>query len=327
MSESGDYDPGPWQGHDFKEARKHYDAHAGRSYSEAKTKNVAASDLVPDEIVTASLNPMFVRVDVTGSMSGWPNTIFSKLPYLDHEVRTEYLGEDAEISFGAISDTGDSYPLQVQPFSRRTDMKECLAKLVVTNGGAGPVHYCEAYALAALYDLHNVRLPPKARKPPYIIIGDEMPYDMVTRSEAERFAKAKMEESRRTAEAIFKELMRRYSVYLVLKPYYSETLSGDRLDGQTGIVYERWAGLIGAERIALLPEADRVVDVIFGLLAKEVDKVEYFREEIEGRQRPDQVATVYKSLETVHRGVAAGTQPGRSTMHRPSKGKKSNDLL
>lgn len=330
MSESGDYDPGPWQGHDFKEAKKHYDQHAGRSYSEAKTKNVSASDLVPDEISTTSKNPMIVRCDVTGSMRGWPDTIFSKLPYLDHEVRTEYLGEDAEISFGAISDTGDSYPLQIQPFSRRTDMKDCLSKLVVTNGGSGPGNCCEAYAVAALYDCNNVRFPPKARKPPYIIIGDEMPYDVVTRSDAQNYAKVEMEESRRTADAIFKELMRYYSVYLVLKPYFNETLSGDRLEGQTRIVYDRWAGIIGAERIALLPEADRVVDVIFGLLAKEVDKVDYFKEEIEARQRPDQVATVYKSLETVHRGSAGtktGGAPGRSTMHKPSKGKKSDDLL
>lgn len=33
MSESGDYDPGPWRDRDFKKSKKAYDAHAGRIFS------------------------------------------------------------------------------------------------------------------------------------------------------------------------------------------------------------------------------------------------------------------------------------------------------
>ena len=35
MSESGDYSPGVWAGHDFASARRTYDASAGRSYDVA----------------------------------------------------------------------------------------------------------------------------------------------------------------------------------------------------------------------------------------------------------------------------------------------------
>src|SRR4029079_9362014 len=98
--------------------------------------------------------------------------------------------------------------------------------------------------------------------------------------------------------------------------------------GVTKDVYDRWVKILGAGRIAFLPTADRVVDVIFGILAKEADKVDYFREYIEGRQRPDQVATVYKSLLTVHaEDPASKPKPGSSTMHKPTGGKRSKGLL
>lgn len=330
MAEGDDYTPAPWaQQHDFSSARKTYDQHAGRSYADASRANVSASDLVPESIATKSKHPLLIRCDVSGSMGGWPNTIFSKLPYLEHEVKTEYLGADAEISFGAFCDTGDSYTLQVQPFGEGEEMKQSLLKLVVTGGGSGPGTYCEAHGVAALFDCRNVSMPKTAGKPPLILITDEMPYDTVTRDEAKRLAKVTMEEAHLKADAIFKELMARYSVYLVLKPYNDGDIAGDRMAGTTKTVYDRWVTILGAERIALLPDANRVVDVIFGILAKEADRIDYFREEIEGRQRPDQVETVYKSLLTVHADGGAPTKGGRgkSTMHSPPGGKKSKGLL
>jgi hypothetical protein len=329
MAEGDDYTPAPWaQKHDFTAARKTYDQHAGRSYADASAAQVKASDLVPESITTNSKHPLLIRCDVSGSMGGWPDTIFSKLPYLEHEVKTEYLGADAEISFGAFCDVNDSYTLQVQPFAEGEAMKECLLKLVVTSGGAGPGTYCEAHGVAALYDARNVKMPKAVGKPPLIIITDEMPFETVTKAEAKGLAKVTMEESRLSANAIFKELSARYSVYVVLKPYNDGDFAGDRISGITKTVHERWVAIIGTERIALLPDANRVVDVIFGLLAKETDRIDYFREEIEGRQDPGQVATVYKSLLTVHGAdTASGKPKGKSTMHKPTGGKKSKGLL
>lgn len=326
MSESGNYSPGAWSGHNFTAARASYDKKASSSAADAAAANIKASDLVPKSIETKSTHPFLIRCDVTGSMSGWPNTIFSKLPYLDHEMRTEYLAEDAEISFGAISDTGDEYPLQVQPFTKGTAMKDSLEKLVVTDGGSGPGSCCEAYAIAALYDARNVKMPKAIIKPPLIIIGDEMPYNVVSKSDAREYAKVSLEEGRLSANAIFKELVELYSVYLILKPYGSETFAGDKMSGQTKSVYDCWEEILGADRIALLPEAGRVVDVIFGVLAKETDRVDYFRKEIEKRQEPSQVKTVYKSLATIHALPAKISSqkllPGGSRMHKPPDGTK-----
>jgi hypothetical protein len=71
-----------------------------------------------------------------------------------------------------------------------------------------------------------------------------------------------------------------------------------------------------------------VVDVIFGILAKETNKIDYFKDEIEGRQRPDQVDTVYKSLKTIHALPAeVKDSGGKSVFRNPVKGNKTKRLL
>ena len=72
-----------------------------------------------------------------------------------------------------------------------------------------------------------------------------------------------------------------------------------------------------------------MVDVIFGILAKETGKVEYFRKELEERQSPEQVKTVYTSLKTVHANLPPSPKAhvkGRSVMAIP-EGKKAKGLL
>ena len=56
-------------------------------------------------------------------------------------------------------------------------------------------------------------------------------------------------------------------------------------------------GNLGADHISMLPKPDRVVDVIFGILAKEKDRVDYFKKEITGRQTEKQVK---EALEALH---------------------------
>ncbi len=305
MSETGDYTPAPqWSGHDFASARRAYNQQAGRSYAVAQATGATAAKLLPATISTVSGNPLIIDTDFTGSMDGWDATIFSKFPYLDHEIRTEYLSDDAEISFGAICDTGDEYPLQVRPFAKGADMKETLTELVHASGGSGPGSCCEAHGLAVLYRLRNTKMPKALGKPVYIIITDEKPYNLVTAESAATHAKVTIEQAM-TSEEIFAEAMAEFSLYVILKPYGSERLSGDRLPATSQTVYDCWEKLVGADRIALLPDPERVVDVIFGILAKETDKIAYFRNELEQRQLPDKggkakVETVYKSLKTVH---------------------------
>ena len=332
MSEGSDYSAGAWEGHSFQAAEQAYnqrqhDPTAGRGSRSQSQGTSTASSNVPKSITTHTTHPLLIQLDVTGSMQGWPGKIVGKFPYLDHEMRTEYLDEGAEVSFAAISDTADSYPFQVRPFSRSTAMKDELSALVLTDGGNGPGSMCEAYGIAALHALHNIHMPDAVIKPVYIVIGDEMPYDLITRDEAAEFAKVKLESSRVSAHSLIsKELIKKFAVYLILKPYGNETMAGDRMGSVTQMVYDCWSKLIGPERIALLPDHGRVVDTIFGILAQESGKVDYFRKEIEGRQRPDQVRTVYTALETIHTGKTQH-RGGHSTFHKGSGGRDSGSLL
>jgi hypothetical protein len=336
MSESGDYDPGVWKGHDFTSARNSYDVHAGRSYSQALSSGKKAADLVPETIETQSTSPFLICVDVTGSMGAWPATIFSKLPYLENEGKV-YLGEDLEMCFAANGDynKNDTYPFQIRPFAKGLDLKTRLTELVVEGGGGGGGN--ETYELGGLYLARNVHMPRAIRKPILIIIGDEACYDMVNKAEAASI-NVHLKRDRISTKEIFEELKEKYVVYLIRKSYGESY--GDRRNAEDQRIHEGWVELLGADHVGTLPEAERVVDVIFGIMARETDRIKYFREELEARQLPDKggqkkVATVYRGLETIHAIPAeTGNSPkakkrhsGKSVMHQPDDGKDAKSLI
>lgn len=320
MSESGDYDPGPWTGHDFSTARVKYDSHVGRSYSQAVSSRKKTEDLVPPFIETNSPTPLVIVVDQTGSMGDWPATMFSKLPYLEHEAK-DYLGAATEISFAAIGDAnnGEDYPLQCRPFDKGPALATRLSELVIEGKGGGDTH--ETYELAALYYARNVRAPnmrttsdtthhtdrfsmldsmvrPKAPRGMIIFIGDEEPYASVRPEVAKRYGHIDLPGDI-DVETIFEELKQKFSVYAVLKPYNGSWEKRTTLDNR---IYNKWCDLIGKEHIALLSHPERVVDVIFGLLAEERGRFSDYMKEIEERQSDDKtkIDIVYKSLSTVH---------------------------
>jgi hypothetical protein len=315
MSETADYSPGDWKGYDFNDARAAYDRHVGRSYSVAKSDNKRVADLVPEKITTESEAPLVILIDVTGSMGDWPATMFSKLPYMDNECK-EYLGEDMEISFAAVGDVNsDQYPIQIRPFAKGRDMEQQLQELVIEGNGGGQAR--ESYEVTALYYAHNAEMP-NAVRPIMIIIGDEGFYSTISAAHA-KLANVKMASAVETVD-VFEDLSRKFSIYLIRKPY-------SHYSGDDDHIQRQWEELLGKEHVAILPAADRVVDVIFGILAKERDMLDYFKKEIEDRQRPDQVETVYRSLETVHSLPAKTGSKGKSVMHKGLKGKRTKKLL
>lgn len=331
MSETSDYNPGIWKGHDFGAARKKYDAHVGRSYGDAKATGKKAVNMAPDRIKTKSKAPLAILCDVTGSMGKWPAAIFSKLPYLEIEGK-EYLGDDLEISFCAFGDIySDQYPLQVRQFSKGTDLKVQLEALVIEGNGGGQVK--ESAEVAALYYAHNVDMP-MAAKPILIIITDESLYETVNKEDAKTHAKVDVEARIKTKD-IFDELKRRYAVYLVRKPY--QAMVGDELSGTDKSIVKDWLKHLDEEHIVTLPNEERVLDIIFGVLAKETDRINYFRDELKDRQLKDKggakkVEVALKALETIHKVEGADPdqkllKSGRSVTKGSGGGKKTKSLL
>jgi hypothetical protein len=327
MSESGDYSPGVWSGHDFASARKTYDATAGRSYDKAVSAGKATKDLIAENVETESTCPLIVVIDETGSMGEWPKIMFSKLPYLEHETK-EYLGDDAEFCFMAIGDAhnNEKYPLQVRPFAKGLDLKKRLEELVIEGNGGGGGE--ETYELAALFAAEKISMP-KAIKPIIIFIGDELPYNTISKDHAADLCGLKLEKTL-TTKSVFEKLKDKMSVYFIQKSYGAGNSSSNVVSEDDRRAFKAWANLVGEDHIAVLPTADRVVDVIFGILAKETGRIAYFEHEIEDRQTDAQVDVVYKSLKTIHkisdtaRKVAGGKSILRNSMKKLSDGKSKS---
>lgn len=332
MSESSDYTPAPgWSGHDFASARGAYKSVVDRSYVSAVAASIDADSLIPDSISTECENPFIIVCDVTGSMGEWPMTIFSKLPYLEHEGK-EYLGEDMEISFIAVGDATakDKYPLQVQNFAKGPDLKDSLAKLIHEKGGGGDSE--ESYELSALYLAENCKMPNAIRKPLCIIIGDEGIHSVLTEDEAQRWCKTSIDK-RLTAKEVFDKLLAKFDVYIIRKPY---NCSGNSTSPENNRIQLQWEAILGADHVVSLSDPERVVDVIFGILGQVSGRYDEFVKELNDRQGKDlngeyKVDVVLKSLRTIHTPSKASMKklvsPSRANSitnrNKPTKASKS----
>jgi hypothetical protein len=303
MPEYDDYQAAPWSAADtFASARAQYDANAGRGYQDAVAKGVTANDLVPDHLVCEAMAPIAIYCDQTGSMGESPAVIFSKLGYLDNEARY-YFGHDYAISFGAFGDAqnNEHYPVQIRPFVKEAALQLELKELKIEGNGGG--NYIESSELPALYALKNISMP-NAIKPVLILITDEKCYDVITPEHAKQWAKVDLAE-RMTAKQLFDALKKKWSVYLIRLPYGGRIPSDDNESSTDRAHRLHWEALVGADHMAYLPDASRVVDVIFGIFAQETGKIDEFRDELNSRQLKDQdgdkkVATVLKALKTIH---------------------------
>jgi hypothetical protein len=251
-------------------------------------------------------------------MGQWPAVMFGKLPYLMHELKS-YLGESAQLLIAAVGDaTSDSYPLQIQePKSTFDEAKVSLTSLVVEGGGGGTRK--ESYELAAGYFLKAVDVSRNV-KPILVFIGDESPYPNLSSSQ---LAALGVTAESMTTEELFKQLNEVYDVYLIHKPYSHYATSP-----VTQEVKASWLPLLPPEHIVPLDQPERVVDVLFGILAAATGKVDDFKQELTDRQTPQQVVKVFTSLSGLYSTVAPRSLgSGKSTMHKLSSGRPSKPLL
>jgi hypothetical protein len=333
MSESADYTATSWvPSHDYKDARAAYTSSVvDRSYTKATTARVSAKDLVLPNL-TIDHPSLIVVTDVTGSMGEWPAVMFGKLPYLRHELK-QYLGEDAKLIMAAVGDGySDTYPLQVKnPADTFEEAKVALEGLVVEGGGGGQTK--ESYELAAAY-FADVPQVARSIRPILVFIGDEHPYDTVNKDQLVALGLSG-DVTSRTTDEVFKELNAMYEVFLIHKPY-----GGGNSDSTTNSVRAAWRPLLPPEHIIPLDKPERVVDVIFGILAAATGKVPEFKKELSDRQTPAQVATVMTSLHGLYNSIrhTNHTLPrmptitkqlgsGKSTMHNMTTGKPTKPLL
>lgn len=297
-------------------------ADTGSYGGRASNPSIGIDDLVPESLHTDSEAPLVIACDVTGSMADWPKIIFAKLPLLYGQLEKTYLkGADPQISFAAIGDAHcDRYPLQVQPFDKGESLDERLGKLILEGGGGGQIS--ESYELAALYYSRNAGVP-NATKPIFIFIGDEMVYETINSAQASKWARTDLGEKALTKD-VMNELRAKYSVYMIRKMYNGGY--GDGMSPTDTKIQAQWERLLGPDRVKILPEPERVVDVILGIVAEDVGMGSEFEEELKGRQRPDQVRTVLTSLYSGKKELP-GRASMRSRMIGTAGGKRTVPLL
>lgn len=344
MSEQGEsYDPGPWEGYDYKSARAKYTPADDMDYGTPKSKaksSASASGMasvkapsivtppkiyVPDSLVTQAKSPLVIICDGTGSMGDFPEWIKKKLPLLDLGIN-DYV-EDCEFSVAIVGDAEcDSKGLQVQGFTKGIGLVDVLKNLEIEGGGGS--NECESYDLAALYYARKVEMP-KAVTPVLIYIADEGVYSTVNHGWAKKWAHVDLDKTLRSTD-LFEELKKKFSVYCIRK-HYGNQVKNDAMYGSNLKIHHQWENLIGADRIAILNDPQRVVDVIFGLLAYETNKVDFFTKELEDRQMkdkdgPEKIAIVQKSMLTI--GHEPSKHTGKSIVVR-DKGevKRAKSLL
>jgi hypothetical protein len=202
--------------------------------------------------------PIAIFLDVTASNGEAARAVHAKLPQLFGLLQRKGLIEDPQILIGAIGDANkyDRVPLQVGQFEsdNRIDAQVEAMHLEMGGGGGGN----ETYELGAYYLARHTYLEPwhkQGRKGYAIFIGDEKPYDKITKENIATYTGDTLEADVITAQA-FEELKEQY------EPFFLFQLKGSYTESE---VLPTWRALL-AENALTLEDPNNVCEFIAGLL-------------------------------------------------------------
>jgi hypothetical protein len=278
-----------------------------RTYSKRNSPDSKLVSTVNKIIETQSENPIVIAVDVTGSMSTWPASIFDRLPLL-YQTLANYK-QDLEISFAAIGDaTCDNYPLQVNGFAKGPALDDNLRALCAEGGGGG--QHMESYELFGYYMNSSNVLVPKAKSPFLIIFGDEGFYENIHPDQVKHYIGHDIQ-SPMDSLAMWKSLSTKFDTYLLHKPY------SDSLDKT---IIAQWSDALGPQKIIQLYDEERAVDVAIGLIARRWGKYDDFSKNISARHDSTDISAVTKSLRFIGSPVTPNSMiPGSMPSRRSSR--------
>lgn len=213
-----------------------------------KKRESRDSEAHPDSLAIA------VFFDVTGSMGSIPITLRNKLNNLMGLLLSRGYVADPQVLFGAIGDaTCDQAPLQVGQFESDVQMDEDLDHVWVEGGGGGMG--CESYELAYYVAARHTSIDcwEKRHKRGYLFtIGDEMPYDYVSKSQVKSLIGGGLQANAPFADVI-KEAQERYNVYHLIATKGS--------NGRDESMRMRWKQLLGDNAI-LVDHMDFIAETI-----------------------------------------------------------------
>lgn len=201
-------------------------------------------------------NPIVFALDDTGSMGEWVNVIYDKLPMFYSQIKIQNYVEDPSISFAAIGDHNCcTAPLQVSEFGAGIELDQMVSKLFLEGNGGGNER--ESYELSAYFYLKRVDLG-NCEYPFYFVTGDEGYFDTLNKETVKKFLDLGEERDYNSKE-LWHELMNKYNVFHLKKPYLSKNYEDK--------IRKQWEDTLSPERVIVFKESKAVIDVILGLIS------------------------------------------------------------
>jgi hypothetical protein len=272
-------------------------AHTTLEPKGVKVRECRDSDLHPESRAVA------VLFDVTGSMHEVPKILQANLPKLmGLLLRKNYLAHP-QIMVGAIGDaTCDKVPLQVGQFESGIEIEDNLTNLYLEGGGGG--QQTESYELAMYFLARKAQMDcweKRKQKGFCFIIGDEMAYSRVKKSEVEEVIGDTLEADIPLG-AIIADLRLRFDVYYVLPKltsYYDDPK-----------VQEFWTKHLG-QNFLRLEDPAAVCELIAATIGLESADLDAISGDLEAEGSSGTVGAVRNALATVAegRGVAVAGLP------------------
>jgi hypothetical protein len=200
-------------------------------------------------------NAIIISLDVTGSMGGVVRGIHANLPQLHELLLGHKYIADPQICFAAVGDAyTDRVPLQVGQFESDNRMDENLEHIIIEGGGGG--QNSESYDLilyaAARYTSTDC-FEKRGRRGYLFVIGDEWAYPTVMADQLHRVFGSSGGENI-ALEAIVAEAREKFHVYFVIP--------GGASHGGDPALPEFWSGLLGRDRVILVPSPEQTSQCI-----------------------------------------------------------------
>ncbi len=196
-------------------------------------------------ISTDSPNPVIIAFDDTGSMGSWVDEFYKRAPmFFGRLVLQNYLADPA-LSFIAVGDqTCDDEGLQVTPFARGDEIDDHLQSLFIEKGGGGGIK--ESYELAAYFGANKTDFTSKLdAKPLFFFFGDESFYETIPQSRAKVVFGDDLQSKLKSSD-VFDDLMNKFDVYAIRRPYQSSSHERD--------IRDMWENTLGKEKVVMLSD-------------------------------------------------------------------------
>lgn len=246
--------------------------------------------------------PIAVVLDVTGSNIDAAGIVHSKLPQLLGFLQRKGYVEDPQLNFCATGDANkwDRVPLQMGSFESDNRIDAQLEAMYLEGGGGGGGN--ETYELAAYFLARHTHLEPfekQGRKGYVFFIGDEKPYDVVSKKSVRDLIGDQLEADISTAD-IFAELQEKFEVFFLFQAQGSYTAE---------TVLPTWRKFLG-ERALVLDDPAAVCEFIagvLGMLEGGLDLDEAEADLLAIGADPAAVRVAGKALATVGAGAGGGS--------------------